>query len=279
MTVPNDPAETNRDIFDGRLAAADYRYGFHNTGYLDAGERAALLRVADEVRGRRVLDLGVGAGRTTTLLRLLTDRYDAADYAPRMVAEFRRNFPDLPVRVADARDLSGYDDNRYALTLFSNNAIDAIGRRERTTVVRELARVTRPRGYVVFSTLHRGGPSYRERPVQLRRPTRPFSARRMVIDNARTLARPGRSLRALRAWRTNRKRLDDHGTWATAPLAAHGFGLIVHFTTYDDVVDLLRTANLSEHVIFDESGRPVASHEDAAGADTFTVVARTPPGS
>lgn len=53
----------------------------------------------------------------------------------------------------------------------------------------------------------------------------------MVIDNGRTLARPGRCLRAMRGWRRNRTRVNDHGAWATGPLAAQEFSLIVHFTT------------------------------------------------
>lgn len=276
MTSREDISEANRTIFDGTTAVGDYRAGFRKTGYLDAGERAALLRVADAVRGQPVLDLGVGAGRTTTLLRLLTDRYEAADYAPRMVDAFRRNFPDLPVRVADARDLSDYPDHRYALTLFSNNAIDAVCRSDRSRVLDELTRVTRPHGYIVFSTLHRDGPSYDERPLQLRRPTRSFSLRHMVIDNLRTLGRPYRTLQAFHTWRTNRHRLDDHGTWAVGPLAAHEFGLIVHFTTYTDLVGLLRGSGLEDFAIFDDSGRAIASDDDAVGADNFTVVAHMP---
>ncbi|WP_066903107.1 class I SAM-dependent methyltransferase [Millisia brevis] len=276
MTTREDVSEANRSIFDGISAVSDYHKGFRSTGFLDAGERAALLSVADAVRGQPALDLGVGAGRTTTLLRLLTDHYDAADYAPRMVAEFHHNFPELPVRVADARDLGDYPDDVYALTLFSNNAIDAVGRAERPRVLRELARVTRPGGYLIFSTLHRGGPSYAERPLQLRRPTRRFSLRQIVIDNMRLLARPGRALRAIRSWRANRARIDDHGSWAVGPLAAHEFGLIVHFTTYEDLIDLLHSTGLSDVVVFDESGLPIAADADAAGADSFTVVARVP---
>lgn len=82
--VRDDAAESNREVFDSATAVGDYQSGFGSTGYLDAGERAALLRVADDVRGQAVLDIGVGVGRTTTLLRLLTDRYEAADYAPHM---------------------------------------------------------------------------------------------------------------------------------------------------------------------------------------------------
>jgi hypothetical protein len=37
-------------------------------GFTDEGERAAYWRVADEMRGRAILDIGVGPGRTVTLL-------------------------------------------------------------------------------------------------------------------------------------------------------------------------------------------------------------------
>ncbi|MDQ1322424.1 MAG: hypothetical protein QG655_3671 [Actinomycetota bacterium] len=44
-------------------------------GWNEKGEMRVLMSIATEVRGKPVLDVGVGTGRTTSLLRLLTDDY------------------------------------------------------------------------------------------------------------------------------------------------------------------------------------------------------------
>src|SRR5690349_5787132 len=52
------------------------------SGYSDAGEAAALDAVGDRLDGARVLDLGVGTGRTTALLFSRAGRYLGVDVTP-----------------------------------------------------------------------------------------------------------------------------------------------------------------------------------------------------
>ncbi len=242
---------------------------FEHIGFLDAGERRALLSVADLTRGLPVLDVGVGTGRTTALLRLLTSDYRAVDYSPGMVEEFKKNFPSLRATVGDARDLADVADASYALVLFSNNAIDAVPHSDRVAVLDEFARVTRPDGYVVFSTLRRGGASYRETPVMFSR-RGDASLVDLTIHNLRTMRHPG----YIRNWLRGRRKAHDHIGWAVGPLAAHGFTLVVHFTTYGDLVSLLSHSGLVAVTIYDNHGHVIDSEDSCADSGNFTVVAR-----
>ena len=71
--------DTNRRTWSG--VADEYAI----EGWGDPGEVVALLLAADRARGRPVLDLGVGGGRTTALLRLVSSEYMGIDYTPELV--------------------------------------------------------------------------------------------------------------------------------------------------------------------------------------------------
>ncbi len=57
------------------------------------------------------------------------------------------------------------------------------------------------------------------------------------------------------------------------PLAAHDYGLIVHFTTLDDITASLTAAGLRAEAIFATDGRLLHAGDETTGADNFTVVA------
>ncbi|MGU3293879.1 class I SAM-dependent methyltransferase [Williamsia sp. M5A3_1d] len=262
-------------MFDDERVAAGYeRLNATATRFLDAGEQQALVAVAPRCRGKALLDVGVGAGRTTPLLRLISDDYRAIDYSPRMVAAFRRHHPGVDCRVADARDLAEVDSGRHGLILFSNNGIDALAREDRVRVLGEFRRVVATDGVIVFSTLNKAGPSFGETPFQLRRPTqRSMSMRALAVRGLRWLIDPRSAVRSVRNFRAHRTLAVDHGRWAVGPLAAHDFAPVVHFTTVPDLRDTLAEAGLVPEVVFDERGQPVDLAATGCSADNFTVVA------
>ncbi|MGJ0120638.1 class I SAM-dependent methyltransferase [Williamsia sp. MIQD14] len=265
----------NHAVFDDERISAGYeRLNAGATRFLDAGEQQALVAVASRCRGRAVLDVGVGAGRTTPLLRLISDDYRAIDYSSRMVAAFHRHHPGLDCRVADARDLVGVDTGRHGLILFSNNGIDALPHEDRVRVLGEFRRVVAHDGVIVFSTLNKSGPSFGETPFQLRRPTqRSVSMRALVVRGLRWLIDPRSGVRSVRNFRAHRGLTVDHGRWAVGPLAAHDFAPVVHFTSVPDLRETLTEAGLVPEMVFDERGQPVDMAAQECSADNFTVVA------
>jgi len=202
-------------------------------GWLEEGERVALLRVAPQVRARPILDIGVGLGRTSSLLRLVSDSYVGLDYSPEMVALCSQLHPDVDVRLGDARDLSMFADGSFELVFFSNYGVDAIDASGRRSFLNEANRVLRDGGLLVHNTLNKEGRLYGETPWQLHAPgQRPdLSARRVAGWCWHNLKDPMRAPRRYRNWFANRRSTSDHGGWAMGQFSAHDFSLIVHFIT------------------------------------------------
>lgn len=239
--------------------------------WTDRGERNAISSVADEVRGEPILDVGVGAGRSTWLLRMLSPRYTAVDYTPEMVELCRRLHPDVDVRIGDARDLAEFADESFAFVTFSCNGIDAVDHEDRERVLAEFSRVLRPDGLVLFSTMDKDGADY------LRPPWRPGDHRDMAHLVRFALALPrnmGRYRRSYVNWFRLRRRSADHSEWAIAPLAAHDYGLLVHYTTVREQARVMRRLGFDVVAMYSDRGEIIDQERSRAASVCFHTVAR-----
>ncbi len=125
-----DAYDTHRDLLPGEEELFDV--------YIDAGTR--------------LLDIGIGAGRTTRILAPRVKSYVGIDYAERMVRRARERFPGLALEVADAADLSRFADASFDTVLFSFNGLGVLPTDEaRARCFREVARVLAPGGAFLFS--------------------------------------------------------------------------------------------------------------------------------
>jgi SAM-dependent methyltransferase len=103
-------------------------------------------------RARHVLDLGVGAGRTTQDLAGRAASYVGADYAPAMVERCQARFPSLRFVVADARLLSDFSNEQFDVVVFSFNGLGTLQTDEdRRQALSQVHRVLRPKGHFIFS--------------------------------------------------------------------------------------------------------------------------------
>ena len=127
-------------------------------GWTDPGEKAAVEYVAPEVRSRPILDIGVGAGRTTALLQTISQQYTGIDYTQEMVEVCRARHPGARILHMDARDLSSFADEQFALVVFSFNGIDAVNLDDRRKILREVHRVLQPGGLFIVSARQPIGP-------------------------------------------------------------------------------------------------------------------------
>lgn len=242
----------------------------------DRGERAAVALVAPDARGRAVLDVGVGAGRTASLLTLLSDDYVAIDYAPEMVRRFSQAHPDLRVELADARDLSRFEDSRFALVVFSHNGIDSVDHGDRHQVLAEFRRVLQPGGTLLLSMLNKDGPAYREAPWQMGRYGLP---RRSLPERAARFAYhlPARLpsyVDAYRFWWRLRSHIEDHPGWGIAPLLGPGTGLLVHYSSLPWAVHELGDAGFDVVAAFADTGQRVNDLARPIDALYFHLVGR-----
>lgn len=243
-------------------------------GWIDAGERVVLNAVADGARDRGVLDLGVGAGRTTWMLRLLTRDYVGLDWSPEMVAASRSALPGVDIRLGDARDLSQFPDARFSLVVFSYNGIDNVGHGDREVVVDNVQRVLEPGGAFVYSTSSKLGPFYRHPPslrIEREEDEHPgrFAARALYS----ALAQAPRHRARVGAWRAAMASAEDHPEWGLAPVEALDFRL-AHFTTVGAETRALAAAGMVVAAVVSDTGEPI--ERDGPGYSWFHVVARKP---
>ena len=61
------------------------RYFESFQGWTDQGGAAAVVAVTEQIRGKRLLDIGVGAGRTVPIMRSISNDYRAVDFLAPMV--------------------------------------------------------------------------------------------------------------------------------------------------------------------------------------------------
>jgi SAM-dependent methyltransferase len=239
-------------------------------GWTDPGERAAVEHVAAEARGRPILDIGVGGGRTTPLLRAISDDYVGVDYTAEMCEACRARHPGVRIEHMDARDLGRFEDNRFALAVFSFNGIDAVHVSERHKVLAEVHRVLQPGGLFIVSAHNRHGPGHGERPgLRLAFSWNPLKLGWRMLKLARSLPRSLRNARRLRALN------ETHEDWSIMNAGAHDFGIVIVYTTLAEQKRQLRAAGFETELVLDNvAGEPVADGADTSGIWWFHYVAR-----
>jgi SAM-dependent methyltransferase len=138
----------NRDLYNNSGVVSYYR----EYSRIQAPEKAILAELDADLPHLRVLDIGIGGGRTTALLCDRAEHYVGIDYAHEMVEVAKQRFPGRDIRWGDATNLAEFADASFDVTLFSFNGIDCIGAQEREKALIEMFRVTKPGGRVIFST-------------------------------------------------------------------------------------------------------------------------------
>jgi ubiquinone/menaquinone biosynthesis C-methylase UbiE len=104
----------------------------------------------------KMLDIGIGAGRTTAHFAPCVKEYVGVDYVAGMVEasknKFENKFPQSVFQVADARKLNQFNEHEFDFVLFSFNGIDYIPTDERFLVFQQINRVLKHGGYFCFSS-------------------------------------------------------------------------------------------------------------------------------
>ncbi len=147
--------ESNQQVFSSKEAVQRYAAD----AYLQKGERAILQDFAKKITGRKVLDIGIGAGRTIPYLAELAGDYTGVDYSAEFVEHCRARHagdPKVKVQWADARDLSAFAPESFDFIFFSFNGLDCVGYDDRKKILREFDRILKKDGLLAYSFHNKG---------------------------------------------------------------------------------------------------------------------------
>lgn len=144
-------ADENQRLYEKRFVSARYA----RKTDLKPAEEAILRRYGEEISKRRILDLGVGGGRTTPHLLKLSSDYVGLDYSREMVERCRRRYPGVRFEFGDARDLSAFPEASFDVVLFSYNGIDAVGHEDRLKILTGVRRILKRQALFLFSSHNR----------------------------------------------------------------------------------------------------------------------------
>lgn len=141
----------NRKTYSSRIVVHHYA----QLNALQPAEKTVLDLLQNQLSSMKMLDIGVGGGRTAKHFSKVTAEYTGIDYSADMIAACKRRFsssPQVVFEVCDARDMSRFEDSSFDFILFSFNGIDYVSHSDRLKILQEVARVGKPGAYFLFSS-------------------------------------------------------------------------------------------------------------------------------
>lgn len=254
----DDLSRRNLTTFERRLTLRAYRMA----AAPQTPEVAILARLKPEFAGKRILDIGVGGGRTTPYLLDISSSYVGIDYSAKMVDECRRRFPSVEFHVCDARNLSMFTDSSFDLVMFSFNGIDCVKHADRLRVLAEVRRVMTNGGVFVFSSHNRAYPV-----------KGPWSLSHLPL-NVSPISHPLHFIRKILSfpigvigYYRNVKYEERHDDYAMINDGAHEFGLILYYIYPDRQVRQLESAAFKDVQVVGLDGRWLDSSDRSSYAE------------
>jgi len=241
--------------------------------WIDLGLAAAFDWVADECFGLPLLEIGVGAGLTIPLTTRISSDYTGIDVSARLLERARVRFPQLDLRLLDARDMSALASDHYALAVFCWNGIDCVNYEDRRRVLEEMYRVIRPGGLILFSSHNRDGPGFRESIWRLRPRFTPNPLRFGWRTVRMLWFFPLAAYHYLRHLRDGR----DYDGYSVRAAAAHFFRVVIVYTTLPEQRRQLASVGFEIDAVFGSGdGKRIYAETQRSDVWWFHFIARKP---
>lgn len=221
------------------------------------------VKYRDDIAGKRVLDVGCGAGRTAVFLSRWTDRYTAVDYSSRMLERARKWLPGVRFVQCDARDMRAFGDGEFDVVFFANNGFDSLNHEDRLRALVEIRRVLAPGGLYFFSSHNRDHKDARLQPRLV-----------FTVDPCMMLRRLVRFHRCTRNRRRNRAYERDEKDYAIINDRSHNYSLITYYMTIKDQVAQLRAAGFEPLEVYNLDGKELPLDGVDTGSGWLNYVAR-----
>jgi ubiquinone/menaquinone biosynthesis C-methylase UbiE len=123
---------------------------------LQPPEKAIFEILGPQLNQMKMIDIGVGGGRTTSFFAPLVKEYLGVDFSEGMINicnnKFKTTIPSAEFKICDVRNLTQIASNYYDIVFFSFNGIDNINHDERNSVLKEIRRICSPQGFFCFSS-------------------------------------------------------------------------------------------------------------------------------
>ena len=201
-----------------------------------------------------VLDIGVGAGRTTACLAPVSGQYLGVDYSPAMIGYCRRRFPELEFILADAADMPMLASGSFFFILFSFNGIDSVDHAHRLRILGEVRRLLAPGGRFAFSAHNRAYRDIQLKP-RFRRPLRLRGVARTGVEIANHLRVRRRSYAC-----------DEYALINDPP---HLFSIITYYIGRRAQIAQLEAQGFRVLTVIDAEGRAVSDGDDETVSPNF----------
>ncbi len=147
-------------------ARADVLAYYQNLEILFEPEKILFEKLLPEIKDSKILDLGIGGGRTTGHLLQISNDYTGVDYIAEFAKETGEKYPDARILCGDARNLTDFDDETFDFILFSFNGLDCVSNEDRFKALREIYRVLKKDGIFMFSSHNRDYQYFNKLPWQ-----------------------------------------------------------------------------------------------------------------
>ena len=236
-------SDLNKRRWSGKLAGHAYR----KAKGLFPAEQVLIELVSPRISGKRILDIGIGTGRTTEPLRSLSRDYVGIDYSPEMIRYARQRFPEVDYRCIDARDLADFADGSFDLVWFSFNGIDYVSHEDRLQILSEIYRVTKSGGLFCFSSHNRDF-----RGIELDKRLRAIELMSNPLKLAYRVIRYGWSM--YNAWEL-KGRQSCTPEFAIFNDSELDHRLLTYYSTLQNQIDQLRLIGFGKIEAFDEEGK------------------------
>jgi len=194
-----------------------------------------------------MLDIGVGAGRTTEYFSKIYERYFGIDYSQNMIEYCIKKFkgmPNVSFMVLDARNLSIFENDAFNFVLFSHGGLDSVEHGDRIMILKEIWRICKNGGYFCFSTSNLDAISQHCRVKFAKNPK--FFVRMLVRLLLIRILNP-----EMWAYSRGEKNNLQHTMFN---VGGHDWGLKTHCITYKEQLEQLKNSGFWNIKVFDEGG-------------------------
>lgn len=125
---------------------------FYSEESLQKTEEVIFNKIKEEIHDKKILEIGVGGGKTIRCLTQISKNYIGIDYSQDMIDECRKKYPEVDVFYCDARNMSIFKDEEFDFIICAYNGMDYVSHGDRLLILQEVFRVLKNGGYFVFST-------------------------------------------------------------------------------------------------------------------------------